>query len=65
MGMKSLIDQPKTHWAGDNFVSGLGVLQYWRMVRCRASVLRLPVGLVLLVINHLTVHIVISALQLE
>lgn len=46
-------------------MSGLGVLQYWRMVCFRASVLRLPVGLVLLVINHLTVHIVISTLQLE
>ena len=62
IGMKSLIGRPNTHWAGDNFVSGSGVLRYWRMVHCNASVSRLPVGLVLLVISRLTAT---SALQLE
>ena len=63
--MKSLIGWPNTHWAGDNFVSGSGVLRYWRMARCSASVSRLPVGLMLLVIGHLTVFTATSALQFE
>ena len=65
MGMKSLIGRPNTHWAGDNFVSGSGVLRYWRMARCSALVLKLPVGLVLLVISRLTVLTPTSALQFE
>ena len=65
IGMKSLIGRPNTHWAGDNFVSGSGVLRYWRMARCNASVSRLPGGLVLLVISRLTVFTVTSALQFE
>ena len=63
--MKSRIGQPKTHWAGDNFVSGSGVLRYWRMARCSASVSRLPVGLVLLLVSRLTVFKATSALQFE
>lgn len=65
MGLKSLIGQLNTHWAGDNFVAGSGVLRYWRMARCSALVSRLPVGLVLLVIIRLTVFTATSALQFE
>ena len=35
------------------------------MAQCRASVFRLPCGSVLLVMNHLTVVMAISALQFE
>ena len=65
MGMKSLIGRPNTHWTGDNVVSGSGVLRYWRMVHCSASVSRLPVGLVLLVISCFTVFTATFALQFE
>ena len=65
MGLKSLIGQLNTHWAGDNFVAGSGVLPYWRMAHRSALVSRLPVGLVLLLIIRLTVFTATSALQFE
>ena len=36
--MKSLMGLLKTHWAGDNFVSVLGVLRYFRTAICKACV---------------------------
>ena len=62
--MKSLIGLPNTHRAGDSFVAGSGVFQYWSMARCSASVFR-PCGSVSLVISCLTVLTPISALQFE
>ena len=57
-GMKSLIGLPNTHWAGDSFVSGFGVLRYWSMARCcrcRASVSSSPCVPVLSVMSRLIV----------
>ena len=65
MGMKSLIGLPNTHWAGESFVLGSGVLRYWSMACCSVFVSRLPCGSVLLVISHLTVFTPISARQFE
>ena len=63
--MKSLIGQPKTHWAGESLVLGSGVFRYWRMACCRESVLRQPFGVVLSVIKCVTVLTPTSALQME
>ena len=65
MGMKSLIGLPKTHWAGDSFVLGSGVLRYCSMACWNALVSRLPCASVLLVMSRLTVFTPTSALQLE
>ena len=65
MGMKSSIGLPNVHCAGDNLVLGSGVLQYWRMACCWDPVSRMPLGSVLLVMRHLTVFTLISALQFE
>ena len=62
-GFEVLDGWPNTHWAGDSFVLGSRVLQYWRMVYCRESV-EMPLGSVLL-ISHLAVFTPISALQFE
>ena len=65
MSMKSLIGKPNTHWAGDSFVTGSGVFQYWSMARCRALVFRLLCGSVLLVMSRWQFLMPISALQFE
>ena len=40
--MKSRIDLPKTHMAGDKPVSLSGVLRYWSMARWKWSVFSVP-----------------------
>ena len=62
--MKSLIGLPNTHLAGDSFVAGSCVFRYWSMAHCKALLLRLPCGSVLLVMSRLTVLMPISAVQL-
>ena len=62
--MKSLTDRPKTHIAGESFVSLSGVFLYRRMARWKASVSSSPFGPVLSVIMRLTVFTPTSALQL-
>ena len=59
-----LTDRPKTHIAGESFVSLSGVFLYCRMARWKASVSSLPFGPVLSVIMCLTVYTPTSALQL-
>ena len=64
IGMKSLIGRPKTHIAGDSFVSLSGVLRYCSIARWNASVLSSPFGPVLLVMSLFTVLTATSARQL-
>ena len=61
--MKSLIGLPNTHWAGDSFVFGSGVLRYWRMARCRKFVSRLLFGSVLSVMSRFHDNFSSTALQ--
>ena len=51
IGMKSRIRWPKTHIAGEIFVTGSGVLRYCSTALCTASVGSSPFGPVLLVIS--------------
>ena len=63
--MKYLLGLPKTHWAGDNFVTVSGVLRHCRTAICKAFVLRLPVGSVLFMMRRFTVLTATSARQFE
>ena len=63
--MKSLIGSLNTHCAGDGFVLGSGVFQYWSMVRCGESVSRVPWASVLSVISHFTFFTPTSAQRLK
>ena len=62
--MKSLIDLPKTHMAGDKHVSLSGVFLYWSIARWNLSVSRLPRLPVLSMSKRLMVFTAISALEL-
>ena len=42
IGIKSLMGQPITHWAGDSLVLGSGVLRYCRIAHWSESVFKLP-----------------------
>ena len=64
MGIRSLIVRPKTHWAGDNFVVGSGVLRYIDMARWNLSVSSLPLASELSIIIRFDVLMPTSALQL-
>ncbi len=63
--MKSLMGLPNTHIAGDNFVSGSGVLRYCSMALWSESVSSSPFGPVLDVMSLFAVLTPISALQFE
>jgi hypothetical protein len=54
--MKSLIGRPKMHSAGESFVVGSGVFRYWRIAIWRASVSRVPLGPVLLVMRRFVIN---------
>ena len=45
IGMKSRMGRLKSHISGDSFVSGSGVLRYWSIALCTASVSSSPSGL--------------------
>ena len=62
--MKSLIDLPKTHIAGDSVVSLSGQLRYCNIARWKESVSSSPSGPVLSVISRLVVLTPTSARQL-
>ena len=64
IGMKSRMGRPKTHIAGDSFVSGSGVLRYWSIALYTASVSSSPFGPVLSVMSRFIVFTPISAQQL-
>ena len=64
IGMKSRIGRPKTHIAGESFVSGSGVLRYCSIAICTASVSSSPFGPVLSVMSRFIVFTPISARQL-
>ena len=62
--MKSRVGRPKTHIAGEIFVSGSGVLRYCSIAICTASVSSSPFGPVLSVMSRFIVFTPISARQL-
>ena len=62
--MKSRMGRLKTHIAGDSFVSGSGVLRYWSIALCTASVSSSPSGPVLSVMSRFILFTPISARQL-
>ena len=63
--MQSLIGRPKTHIAGESFVSGSGVLRCCKIARWNLSVFRSPLGLVLDAMSLFAVLTPISARELE
>ena len=64
IGMKSRIDLPKRHWAGDSLVLLSGVLRYCNIALRKQFVLRQPLAPVFLKSSLLMVFTPTSALQL-